>query len=63
MHSLIHEHLAHASSRHTTGRAERGKPPPGRLRVQAARLLANLAGRLDAEVRPPGRTRIGKADS
>jgi len=62
MHSLIHEHLVHASARHS-GRAERDRPPPGRVRVRAARLLANLAGRLDAEVRPPGRTRIGKADS
>ncbi len=62
MHSLIHEHLAHASSRHARGRAERGKPPPGRLRVQAARLLTNLAGRLDAEGRPHHRTRVGGTD-
>ena len=40
MHSLIHEHLAHASARHGSGRAERDRPPPGRVRVQAARLLA-----------------------
>jgi hypothetical protein len=49
MHSLIHEHLAHASARHDSAGARRGRPPSGRLRLQAARLLANLAGRLDSE--------------
>lgn len=62
MHSLIHEHLAHATARHTAG-ARRGRPPSGRLRRQAARLLAHLAGRLDHEVRSPAGTRIGSADS
>lgn len=61
MHSLIHEHLAHASARHTAG-ARRGRPPSGRLRRQAARLLANLAGRLDQEVGLPGGTEAGRAE-
>lgn len=61
MHSLIHEHLAHASARHTAG-ARRGRPPSGRLRRQAARLLANLAGRLDQEVGLPGGTEVGRAE-
>ncbi len=53
MHSLIHEHLAHASGpredRGAHARAAHRGPPPGRLRTQAARALAALAGRLDKE--------------
>jgi hypothetical protein len=62
MHSLIHEHLAQASARHGSGRAEREQPPPGRVRVRAARLLANLAGRLDSEVGLPPGTQVGNVD-
>jgi hypothetical protein len=54
MHSLLHPHLAHASSPATPppGRQRpprRGHPPPGRLRGGAARALASTAARLDRE--------------
>ena len=51
MHSLFHEHLAHATSRRHAERVPRHRVarPPGRLRIQAARSLATLAGRLDRE--------------
>ncbi len=51
MHSLNHEHLAHAASRRNAERVPRHRQarPPGRLRLQAARSLAALAGRLDRE--------------
>lgn len=51
MHSLNHEHLAHATSRRSADSAahHRRTGPPGRLRIQAARSLAALAGRLDRE--------------
>lgn len=51
MHSLVHEHLARATSRDHAERVARHPVarPPGRLRLQAARSLATLAGRLDCE--------------
>ncbi len=51
MHSLFHEHLAHATSRGHAERVPRHRRAraPGRLRIQAARSLAALAGRLDRE--------------
>ena len=51
MHSLFHEHLAVATSRRHAERVPRHRPArlPGRLRTQAARTLAALAGRLDRE--------------
>ncbi len=51
MHSLNHEHLARAASRRHAERVPRHRHagPPGRLRIQAARSLAALAGRLDRE--------------
>ena len=51
MHPLFHEHLAHATSRRHAERVPRHRHagPPGRLRTQAARSLAALAGRLDRE--------------
>ena len=51
MHSLVHEHLARATSHGHAARVPRHRVarPPGRLRLQAARSLATLAGRLDGE--------------
>ncbi len=49
MHSLNHEHLAHATARQHIARSTRHEPPPGRLRLQAARRIAEVAGRLDRE--------------
>jgi hypothetical protein len=54
MHSLIHPHLARASSRATTRngrnrRPRRDHPPPRRLRGAAAHVLAAVAARLDAD--------------
>jgi hypothetical protein len=54
VHSIIHPHLAQATSPATppTGRhrpPRRGHPPPGRLRGGAARTLALAASRIDRE--------------
>jgi hypothetical protein len=54
MHSLIHPHLAQASSPATPapGRfrpPRRDHPPPRRLRGSAAHALATAAARLDSE--------------
>ena len=51
MHSLFHEHLAHATSHGHAERVPRHRVarPPGRLRLPAARSLATLAGRLEGE--------------
>ncbi len=53
MHSLIHQHMAHASAprpgRPADGEQHDVDRPPGRLRQQSARALAALAGRLDRE--------------
>ena len=54
MHSLLHPHLAQATSPASPPpgryrRPSRNHPPPGRLRGGAAHALASAAVRLDSE--------------